>query len=69
MVVQNLAYPRWIPIDCQNALLEDMMCVVEKQFEAKHEPQVTQISCPQNHIMKDGVCYEFLWLRTGITLK
>ena len=57
MVVHNLANPKWIPIDCQNALLEDMMCVVEKQYEVKHGSQATQLACPKNHIIKDGACY------------
>ncbi len=61
MLIENLACPQWLSVQCDEHLLLDIVCV-EECTNSKNNPvlaNVTQIKCHEkDHILKFEYCYK-----------
>ena len=76
MLLKNLAEPDWIQIDCDKKYLTNLVCITnetnnsDKKINIDNVSKATRVSCLKTHILKNNVCYLFLWYKEveGVTM-
>ncbi len=64
MVVENLAYPQWISVGCDEKLLISFACFVDNKIEnhTSVENLLSRYSCNvDGYFLKSQQCYKFQW--------
>ncbi len=66
MYLANLEEPEWINIDCNDKLLVHIVFEesVTKILTVDTANRENSECCPNTHVMKNGICYLFLWLKS-----
>ncbi len=64
MAIDNLAYPQWLSIACNEKLLRDYICVTDKNVSSNSSGNTSSSLFSCNHvdfILKSQQCYKFQW--------
>ncbi len=63
MLLDNLAKPEWIPVDCNERLAEMVLCTSRQNLS--HLEKTIQVEgglyCEKKNILKNSTCYSFDW--------
>ena len=67
MILENLAEPQWIQINCKVNLLASTVCVTHDKYKYSREEKYNhtkngfQVYCSLNQMRVKGKCFTFLW--------
>ena len=65
MLLQNLAQPKWLSVDCNTTFLTHVLCIKDKIIQKIEHINSISLKrkhfCTSNAILVDGICYNFQW--------
>ncbi len=65
MLMANLAEPEWLPVNCWQELVNDVLCETRPRDQLAAPVSgmnSTILSCPPSSIRTDNMCFLFMWL-------
>ena len=62
MLLNNLAEPEWVSVDCNSKLISDVFCVKDTRNWYAPSYQIQSSMCSKSDILIHKACYSFTWI-------